>query len=259
MTATARPPLMLIHGFTDSGRTWDALVPLLRDDFELIVPTLVGHRGGPEVPSPVGRPIDALVDGLEHALDTAGVDRAHVVGNSLGGWLAFELAARGRALSVLALSPGSGWEGDEVPRDVVRRFARTHRVAPLGSRLAEKLAARPGLRKIALRDVVAHPERVRPANAAELIRGAADCAMYEPYVEAAQEGDFRTDLDRLDVPVRIAWGTRDRTLPFKTCSAHFRSMLPDADWVDLPDCGHLPQHDDPELIARHAREVVALA
>jgi pimeloyl-ACP methyl ester carboxylesterase len=235
------------------------MVPLLRDEFELIVPGLVGHRGGPALPSPLGRPIDALVGGLERALDEAGAATAHVVGNSLGGWLAFELAARGRARSVLALSPGSGWEGDGVPRDVIRRFTRMHRAAPLGYRIAEKLAARPGLRRLALRDVVAHPERIPPSTAVELIRGAGDCPMYDPYVEAALEGDFRSELGPIDVPVRIAWGTGDRTLPFGHCSPHFRSMLPAAEWVELPDCGHLPQHDDPELIARHVREVAALA
>ena len=254
----SRPPLLLIHGFTDSARTWDSLVPLLRDDFELIVPTLVGHRGGPQMPSPLGRPLDALADALERTLDEAGHSVAvHIVGNSLGGWLAFELAARGRALSVLALSPAAGWEGDSPPRPTVRIFSRAHRMAPVGARIAEKLAVRPGLRRIALRDVVAHPERIRPATAAELIRGAADCAMYQPYVDAALAGDFRSELDAIDVPVRIAWGTRDRTLPFKTCSPYFRGMLPDAEWVELPDCGHLPQHDDPALIARHVREVAS--
>jgi pimeloyl-ACP methyl ester carboxylesterase len=252
-----RQPLLLIHGFTDTARTWDPLVPLLAGEYDLIVPTLLGHRGGNPLPTPLGRPLDALVTDLERTLDGAGHHTAHIVGNSLGGWLAFELAARGRARSVLALSPGQGWEGDTVPQDVARRFARTNRLAPLGSRMAETLAARPGLRKIALRDVIAHPERVPPSTAVELIRGAADCPMYDPWVDAAMGGDFRSDLEPIDVPIRIAWGSRDRTLPFKTCSAHFRSALPAAEWVELPDCGHLPQHDDPQLVARHAREVIA--
>ena len=143
-----RPPLLLIHGFTDTARTWDPLVPLLKDDFELIVPTLVGHRGGPPLPQPLGTPLQALVDGLERALEEAGHggnEPVHIVGNSLGGWLAFELAARRRALSVLALSPAQGWE-DEVPRSVERTFRRAHRMAPIGARIAEKIATRPGLR-----------------------------------------------------------------------------------------------------------------
>ncbi len=256
---TDRPPLLLIHGFTDSAHTWDPLVPLLRDDFEVMAPTLVGHRGGEPLPEPLGRPLDAMVTALERVMDDAGHRTVHVVGNSLGGWLAFELAARGRARSVLALSPGGGWEGDTVPRFIARRFAMVDRVAPLGARMAERLAARPGLRKLALRDVVAHPERIRPATAAALIRGASECPMYAPYFEAAHAGDFRSELEPIDVPIRIAWGTGDRVLPIAECSAHFRGTLPSAEWVDLPGCGHLPQHDDPALVARHAREVVALS
>ena len=254
------PPLLLIHGFTDTARTWDSLVPLLRDEFDVIAPTLVGHRGGPPLPSPLNDAVDALTSGLERAIDEAGYAEqpVHIVGNSLGGWLGFELAARGRALSVLALSPAQGWETD-VPRSVVRTFRRAHRMAPVGARIAETLAARPGLRKIAFADVVAHPERMKPASAAELIRGAADCDIYQPWVDASLAGQTRAELNAIDVPVRIAWGTRDRTLPFKTCTSYFHTMLPDAEWVELPDCGHLPQHDDPELIARHAREVVALS
>jgi pimeloyl-ACP methyl ester carboxylesterase len=256
---TDRPPLLLIHGFTDTARTWDPLVPLLESDFDLMGPNLLGHGSRDPLPEPLGRPLDALVAGLERTMDDAGHQTAHIVGNSLGGWLAFELAARGRARSVLALSPGGGWEEDTVPKFIVRRFAVVDRVAPLGARMAEKLAARPGLRKIALRDVVAHPERIRPSTAAALIRGAAECPMYAPYIAAAETGDFRSKLDPIDVPIRIAWGTKDRVLPYKRCTTHFRTMLPEAEWVDLPDCGHLPQHDDPALVARHAREVIHAA
>jgi pimeloyl-ACP methyl ester carboxylesterase len=48
---------------------------------------------------------------------------------------------------------------------------------------------------------------------------------------------------------------RDRTLPYKTCTGWYRNELPDAEWVELPDVGHLSQHDDPELVARTILEV----
>jgi pimeloyl-ACP methyl ester carboxylesterase len=50
-------------------------------------------------------------------------------------------------------------------------------------------------------------------------------------------------------------GMADRTLPYKTCTGWFREALPDAEWIELPDCGHLSQHDDPELVARTILEV----
>lgn len=254
-----KSPVLLIHGVTATGRVWDLVRPRLEPDYELLVPTLVGHCGGPAMPDPLGRPLDALVDGLEEALDDAGHEKVHILGNSLGGWLSFELAARGRALSVLALSPGLGWEGETVPPRITSFFKRANRMAPHAARVAHQLAASPRLRHFALRDVVAHPERVPPATAAEMIKSAAKCPMLTALGDAAEAGDVRSPIGGLDVPVRIAWADKDRVLPQSTCSGHFRTILPDAEWVALPDCGHVSMLDDPGLVARHLREVTAYA
>jgi pimeloyl-ACP methyl ester carboxylesterase len=248
-------PLLLIHGFTDTARTWTTLIPLLKPHHEVLAPTTSGHHGGPEMPADCSDPIAAMADELERTLDAAGHDKAHLVGNSLGGWLAFELAARGRALTVVALSPAMGWDGEQPPRRTRRIFENAQRLGPWAARNAEFLARRPGLRKLAFRDVIAHPERMTPAAAYDLITGSADCAVFDAFVEHVERGDYRARWDDLGVPVRIAWGTKDRTLPIKSCSNWHRDALPDAEWVDLPDCGHLPQHDDPELVARTILEV----
>jgi pimeloyl-ACP methyl ester carboxylesterase len=79
--------------------------------------------------------------------------------------------------------------------------------------------------------------------------------MYAHWRTAVQDGTFRTELAGIDVPVRIAWGTKDRTLPRKDHSGFFRTMLPDAEWIELADAGHLPQLDDPPLVARAILEV----
>lgn len=244
-----RPPLLLIHGFTDTGRTWDALRPHLAEHFELIVPTLVGHHGGPPLPAGMTDPLAAMADELERELDRAGARRATIVGNSLGGWLAFALAARDRATSVLALSPAYGWPEDQPPDHTRRQFARAQRMAPVGARLVRHVTARALSRRLAFAEVIAHPERVPPSTAAELIRGAADCPMFEPLNAFMEAGHYRDAWTHFDVPTVIAWGTHDRTIPARSCSAWFRQRLPDAQWIELPDCGHLPQHDDPELVA----------
>lgn len=234
-------------------------MPLLEPHYRLIVPTLVGHCGGPPLPHPPPRPLDALVEGLEQALEQAGAPRAHVLGNSLGGWLSLELAARGRADSVLALSPGQGWAGDVVPPRVERFFRRSNKVAPHLAAVAEQIGRRPRLRSLALRDVVAHPERVPPATAAEMLRAAARCPMLEAFGEAAARGDFRSPLQPIRVPVVIAWAQHDRVLPYQTCTAHFRSAVPHAEWRILPDAGHVSMLDQPELVIELLREVTERA
>jgi pimeloyl-ACP methyl ester carboxylesterase len=254
-----KEPLLLIHGFTDTARTWVSVAPLLESQHELIVPTLVGHHGGPPLPPDMRDPLAAMADGLEKVLDEAGHDKVHIAGNSLGGFLAFEMAHRGRALSVVAISPAMGWEEDEPPAHTRRQFVRAQRAAPYLPKLAKKLSLRPGIRKLAFRDVIAHGERVSPRTAYDLMMGSSDCPMFQPYIDHVEAGDYRGEWDELDVPTRIAWGVRDRTLPPKTCTGWYRKALPDAEWVELEDCGHLAQHDNPALVARTILEVTARA
>jgi pimeloyl-ACP methyl ester carboxylesterase len=249
-------PLLLIHGFTDTARTWDPVVPLLEPQHELIVPTVLGHHGGTPLSDEPSDPLGAMADDLERILDDAGHEKAHIAGNSMGGWLAFELAHRGRALDVVALSPAFGWE-DEIPAHTLRQFRMAHKMGPFAAKNARKLVTRPGLRKLVFRDVVAHGDRIPPRTAYELIMGSANCAIYNAIERVSESALYRRDWGELGVPTRIAWGTRDRTIPFKTCSVWYKQALPDAEWVELPDCGHLPQHDDPELVARTILEVTA--
>lgn len=256
-----KEPLLLIHGFTDTAATWTPVIPLLEPHHELIVPNVLGHRGGSPLPADMASPLDAMADDLERILDDVGHDKVHLVGNSMGGWLAFELAHRGRALDVVALSPAFGWETEAAPAHTVRQFRMAHRAKPLIMKMARSWAVRPGLRKLVLRDVVAHGERIPPRTAYDLMMGSTDCAIFDAIEATHATGeDFRKELtwaEDLGVPTRIAWGTRDRTIPFRTCSGWFKNRFPDAEWVDLPDCGHLPQHDDPELVAKTILEVTA--
>lgn len=247
---------MLIHGFTDTGRTWTPVIPYLEPYHELLVPTLTGHCGGPGVPADMTDPVGAMADGLEALLDEAGHEKAHVAGNSLGGWLAFELANRGRALSVVAISPSAGWETDHAPAHTQRQFRLAHRMGPWAAKHAEFLARRPGLRKLAFRDLIAHPERVKPNVAYDLIVGSADCSIFDALLDHLETGQYRGKWDKdFGIPTRIAWGMRDRTLPYKSCTGWYRKELPDAEWVELADAGHLSHHDDPELVARTILEV----
>ena len=256
-----RTPLVLIHGFTDSARTWDTLRPLLEPHHELLVPATLGHYGGRSLPvGPMDSPLQAMVDDLEEQLDAAGLERAHLVGNSLGGQIAIELAARGRALSLVALAPGGGWEEAAAVKKVMAYFQRTRKLTPFAARRARGLVSRPGLRKLVLRDVVRHGDRVPPHVAEALLVNGQECAMFEPMRDAVGGGQWHSDeLAPIAVPVRVVWGSRDRILPPRDATAHWRGALADAEWVELEGLGHLLQLDDPQLIARLVLEVSAPA
>src|SRR5579859_2636413 len=84
-------PLVLLHGFTDTWRTWRKVIPLVESDFDVLAPTLVSHWGGPPHPEELELDPFALVDGVERAMDAAGMPTAHIAGNSLGGWVTLQL------------------------------------------------------------------------------------------------------------------------------------------------------------------------
>src|SRR6202158_804087 len=101
-------PLLLLHGFTGTWHHWRPVLGELVARYEVVAPTLAGHDGGPaySIDGPITFAKGA--DSLEDHLDELGIDTAHVVGNSMGGALALELAKRGRARSVVALAPTGG-------------------------------------------------------------------------------------------------------------------------------------------------------
>ena len=128
--ASDKSALVLLHGITMSGEgAWREVVPLLADHHQVFVPNALGHRGGPSVQR---RPVTMsdVVDAAEQFLDEHGVDRPHLAGNSMGGYMAIELARRGRAATVCALSPVGLWpSGDGLQ---ARAFNRIQKNSAMG-------------------------------------------------------------------------------------------------------------------------------
>ena len=242
-------PLVLIHGFSGSRIAWSLVRGYLESTHRVLPVDLVGHAGGPPLPVGTRASVAALVDGVERDMDAAGLDRAHLVGSSLGGWIALELAQRGRARSVVALSPAGGWEaGSHAERRLHREVARTHRLARALLPFAGVLVRFGWFRRRMLEQVAIDGSRVPPAMARQMIRDTVECSIYFPLAEAiAQDGP--PTFGRIESPVLILWGTRDALLPLADCSARLQAMIPLAEWVELPDLGHAPMYDDPELVA----------
>src|SRR6478609_7773375 len=149
------PPLVLVHGFTATWRCWLPVMPYLVPRFEVIAPTLHGHDGGPTPPQPA-RSIAKATDHFELLLDELGVDTAHFAGNSMGGALSLELAKRGRARSVTAISPGGGLAEDDEreTRRIIRLFTFNQKAARATENIAPALLSRPRARRFLLRDVM---------------------------------------------------------------------------------------------------------
>jgi pimeloyl-ACP methyl ester carboxylesterase len=193
--------------------------------------------------------VSALADQLERDLDRAAIDRAHLVGNSLGGWLSLELAARGRALSVVALSPALGWEQD---RGHLKRLATKLRVGrklyAAANPYAEFLLASKRIRKVLLRGAIAHAERLSVVEAAAFLRDNLRCEIYFELMDSFLSTEHQ--LGDIDCPVLIAWAAYDALIPKDPYGVRFPSLVPHADFATLPSVGHVPMYDDPDLVAR---------
>jgi pimeloyl-ACP methyl ester carboxylesterase len=258
LRAMERTPLVLIHGFSGTPVMWEPVVPQLAEHHELLIPAVLGHCGGAEIGEGVACGVPALVDDLEAQMDAAGIETAHVCGNSLGGWLAFELALRGRARSVVAIAPAGGWEAGSADEDRLKPyFMRNYRLLKLMGGRASAMARRPGLRKLALRDISAHPERYSARQALEIMEGARDCAIYLDLMEAILRDGPPEAFEGIDCPVRIAWGTQDRVISHRRYAKRLRDLIPTAEYVELDGLGHCPMVDDPPLIAGAILDVTA--
>ncbi len=236
-------PLVLVHGFTDTWRTWELVLAGLERRHDVLAPTLPGHAGG----APLGTEVSgaALIDAVERAMDEAGFERAHVAGNSLGGYVALQLAARGRARSAVALAPAGGWSRDDpVAGDILGFFERTQ--AQLRTALPEidALLATESGRRLVTSFVVTNCDHIPVELIKHQIEGLVACDA-TPLIELAAREGFDLDAAAIDCPVRIVWGTADRILPYPATAARYRRQLPNADWVELEGIGHMPQLDVP--------------
>jgi pimeloyl-ACP methyl ester carboxylesterase len=237
-------PMVCLHGFTDTWRTWELVLDDLERSHDVLAPTLPGHAGGLALAGPMTD--DLLPDAVERAMDRAGLATAHLVGNSLGGYLALRLAARGRARSVVALAPAGGWaRGDPAAADVLEIFAANRaQLAAVAPQAGQMLSTRDGRRR-ATQLFVANFDHIPTDLLAHQMLGVVRCDGLEPMVAHAARAGFPLEPERIACPVRIIWGTADRVLPWPSAAARYRDGLPHADWVELEGVGHCPQLDVP--------------
>jgi pimeloyl-ACP methyl ester carboxylesterase len=248
-------PLLLLHGFTDTWRTWELVLPALERRHDVLAPTLAGHAGGPQLAG--GSPDEAVLGAVEHAMDEAGFATAHVVGNSLGGYLALKLAERGRARSVVAFAPGGGWApGDDAYMETLAHFdtlqEQLRRLAPR----APAILATPDGRRRAVSLMAERWEHIPVELIAHLWYGVVACAGMTALNEHARRHGWPLDAERVTCPLRIVWGTADKVLEWSRAAERWRASFPHADWIELDGVGHGPQLDVPleaaQLILGHS-------
>lgn len=248
MASEDPPPIVLLHGMAMSGFVWDDVVPLLSARHRVYAPTAVGHLGGPV---PLRRPatVSHQIDWVESYLDEQNIERAHLAGNSMGAFVAIELARRGRALSVCAFAPGGFWSADDASMTkTIAGVRRTVATTRLSRPIAPFLMSSAALRRFALRNVAVHGDRLTKAAALRIVDETIGCTVTTDILASGGEGEIAL-LDPLPCPMTIVWSERDSLVPTETHPVA-QQRIPSASFVTLKDCGHVPMIDDPRNVAR---------
>lgn len=240
------PPLVLMHGIGHRWQAWEPVIDRLAAERDVIAVDLPGFGASPPLPPGRSYTLDTMVTVMGDFIEKLGLERPHLAGNSLGGLFALEAADRGLARSVTALSPA----GFFTPLEL-KYAAAALRASRLGARLPastlRRLARSPRRRALMFGMIYGRPDLISIdtllADAAAL-RGAVGFA---PTLRAGRGITFHGELK--EVQATIAWGTRDRLL--RTGQAvRAQQALPNARFVWLHGCGHVPMADDPELVAK---------
>ena len=248
------PALLLVHGVGAARLVWAPVLAPLAARYQVVVVDLPGHGAS----APLGHGADAgcpaLAATLAQVLARLGVERPHVVGNSLGGWVALELAADGTAASVTALAPA----GLRLQPGEPSRLLRVNRgMARLTGRLGETLAANATIRRVTFASGSARPAHLDPGLARGVAHALRTSTAYEAMIAATRRITF-TRGALVQVPVCVVFGDDDRILPAPD-NTHGEVAPPGARWVVLPRCGHAPMWDAPERTVELVDETVRAA
>jgi pimeloyl-ACP methyl ester carboxylesterase len=255
------PALLLLHGIGDSSESWLPVFDALAGHHPVIAPDLLGH-GASDKPR-ADYAVAAYANGMRDLLDVLGVDRATIVGHSLGGGVAAQLAYQFPercARLVLVASGGAGRDVTPVLRLAAAPLAGLV-LAPLHWPVARPLVRGAlGLLGRAGNDLARDGEHV-----ARVLAGLPDGDAHAAFTRTLRSvvdwrGQVVTLLDRCylteDVPTLLVWGDRDGVIPVAHAhTAH--GAMPASRLEVFAGAGHFPHHADPDRFVRLVREFVA--
>jgi pimeloyl-ACP methyl ester carboxylesterase len=242
------PPLVLVHGLGLSRRSWRPVRESLEQRHEVVAVDLPGFGDSPPLPDGDAPTPTRLADILEHHIGRLGLAAGAVVGNSLGGWVALELARRGCASCAVAIAP-SGLETPPERMYVIALNELMRTRARLSVPFGRRLTASPIARTVLFGGLRSRPWRVPPLAGERELSEFGCSPGFQPTLRASVGTRVPARLDEIHAPVCIAYGTLDLMLGALT-APRFAAAIAGAKLVPLPGLGHVPMLDNPELVAR---------
>jgi pimeloyl-ACP methyl ester carboxylesterase len=253
-------PLVFVHGLSGSWPNWLEQLPVFAAGHRVITLDLPGFGHSPMPRQEIS--ISGYARMLEQLLAHLGVDAAAVVGNSMGGFIAAELAiAYPQRVERLVLISAAGisthnHRGSVTALPAMRTLERSLMgAAAWTASKSDNVARRARLRDAALGVVVRHPSKLDPALAAEQIRGAGKPGFIEG-LEAVLHYEIRERLREIACPTLIVWGDRDRLISVRDADV-FAELIPNSRKVVFGDTGHMSMLERPEAFNALLEEFLA--
>jgi 3-oxoadipate enol-lactonase len=243
-------PLLLVHGYGGSAWNFAELVPLLGDR-PLLIPDLPGHGASSRLPaSPT---LAGFADVLAELCD----GEVDVLGHSLGGVVALRLAERHpRLVRRLILAAAAGISSSTRLAEVTITLAGIVQPAKIAGRRVDRIARSPRLRSLAFgRLEVSNPALLTERAVRGFLQGAVLHTDALGAGRALAADDPRQGLDRVECPVLVLWGARDRQVPLEDGFEYARRLR--APIRVIADCGHLLIGERPDVCAAAIDEFLA--
>ncbi|WP_264077871.1 alpha/beta fold hydrolase [Mycolicibacterium houstonense] len=251
-------PILLLHPFLLSQSVWKYVAPQLAQTgrYEVFAPTMAGHHGGAH--APVLLDVATLADDVERRLDEIGWCTAHIVGNSLGGWVAFELERRGRARTLTGIAPAGGWSRFTPAKyEIIAKFMAALPLVLATAAFRQQLLKLPLTKQISYLAVSATPEVLNDSDRHDLIEDLAHCPAYFKLMVKALTTAGLMEIKNSRTPTQLVICEKDRVLPAPRFTRHFTaSLAPDAVVKTLKGVGHVPMFEAPDTITQVITEFV---
>jgi pimeloyl-ACP methyl ester carboxylesterase len=241
------PPLLLIHGLS-CWQSWLENICFFAREHRVIAMDLPGFGASEPPAEPIS--ISGYARMLDALCDAMGVERAAVVGNSMGGFIGAELAIRFPArVERLCLAPAIGLNMEHVRQERRRTIGnRIENVLFFGlawlSVRSDLPVRRAGLRAKLLKLIVAHPERLPGALVLEVIRATGRATGFGAALDAITRYPIRDRLGEIVCPTLIVWGEDDRLVPVSDAT-ELEWLIPNSRKLVYEETGHLPMLERP--------------
>jgi len=252
-------PVLLLHPFLLSQRVWETVAQQLADTgrYEVFAPTMAGHNGGPRAGTWF-LSSEVLADHVERQMDELGWKTAHIVGNSLGGWVAFELARRGRARTVTGIAPAGGWtRWTPAKFEVIAKFILGVPLLALAWLFGARVMGLPFSRRLATYALSASPDGVSHTDLVGCIEDVAHCPAYLQLLVKATLLPGLRELALISVPAHLVMCEKDRIIPSPRFTRHFVTQLPEGYRITkLDNVGHVPMFEAPGRVTEVITEFI---